>query len=51
MDTYSVAVGFGIRVRVPFLGPTPIALDFAWPIQKEKGDRLQVFSFSFDQPF
>ncbi len=51
LETYRVAVGFGVRVKVPFFGPTPIALDFAWPIQKEKGDGLQVFSFTFDQPF
>ncbi len=51
IDTYRIAVGFGFRVRVPFFGPTPIALDFAWPVRKENGDRQQVFSFTFDQPF
>jgi outer membrane protein insertion porin family len=51
LDTYRVAVGVGIRIRVPFLGPTPIALDFAWPVRQERGDDTQVFSFTFDQPF
>ena len=46
-----VSLGFGFRIRIPFLGPTPLALDFAWPLRDEKGDDLQVFSFTFDRPF
>ena len=45
------SLGFGLRIRIPFLGPTPIALDFGWPLRKEKGDRTQVISFSIDRPF
>ncbi|MEN8149922.1 MAG: outer membrane protein assembly factor BamA [Planctomycetota bacterium] len=46
-----VAAGFGIRVKVPFFGPTPLAFDFAWPLRDEEGDDLQVISFSIDRPF
>ncbi len=44
-DTYRAAVGFGLRIVVPAMGPAPIALDFAFPVSKEDGDREQVFSF------
>jgi outer membrane protein insertion porin family len=27
------------------MGPAPIALDFAFPIHKAPGDRIQVFNF------
>ena len=37
--------GFGLRITVPAMGPAPIALDFAWPINKADGDDTQVFSF------
>jgi len=46
-----VAAGFGIRVKLPFFGPTPIAFDFAWPIREEVGDDIQIISFSIDRPF
>ena len=44
-DKYRVSVGFGLRISVPAMGPAPIALDFAFPIQAEPFDREQVFSF------
>lgn len=44
-DTYRAAVGFGLRIVVPAMGPAPIALDFAFPVSKEDGDREQIFSF------
>ena len=34
--------GFGLRVQLPILGRLPLALDFGFPINK---DREQVFSF------
>ena len=37
-DTYRVAAGFGLRISVPGMGPAPIALDFAWPINKADFD-------------
>jgi len=44
-DKYRVAPGFGLRITVPAMGPAPIALDFAFPISHEPGDRLEMFSF------
>ncbi|MDR1964824.1 MAG: BamA/TamA family outer membrane protein [Planctomycetaceae bacterium] len=45
-SNYRVAVGFGLRLTIPMMGPAPIALDFAFPISKEHGDERQVFSFN-----
>jgi len=44
-DRYRVAFGFGLRIMIPAMGPAPIALDFAFPIVKQRGDETQVFSF------
>lgn len=46
IQDYRVAVGFGFRISVPALGPLPIALDFAFPLNKMNGDHQQLFSFS-----
>ena len=42
---YRVAVGAGLRISVPALGPLPIALDFAYPITQGPGDNRRIFSF------
>jgi len=42
---YRVAPGFGLRIMIPAMGPAPIALDFAFPVSRERGDRREVFSF------
>jgi outer membrane protein insertion porin family len=42
---YRVAIGAGLRIVVPMLGPVPIALDLGFPIVKGPGDKEQVFSF------
>ena len=44
-DKYRVAPGLGLRIVVPAMGPAPIALDFAFPISFQEGDRQEVFSF------
>ncbi|MBN1393955.1 MAG: BamA/TamA family outer membrane protein [Pirellulales bacterium] len=44
-DNYRVAPGFGLRIAVPAMGPAPIALDFAFPVSWQPGDRFEVFSF------
>ncbi|HYW78201.1 MAG TPA: BamA/TamA family outer membrane protein, partial [Thermoguttaceae bacterium] len=44
-DTYRIAPGFGLRITMPAMGPAPIALDFAFPLTTEPGDRTEVFSF------
>jgi outer membrane protein insertion porin family len=42
---YRVSVGAGLRVVVPAMGPLPIALDFAVPINRSPFDTKQLFSF------
>ena len=44
-NAYRVAPGFGLRICVPAMGPAPIALDFAFPISWQHGDRQEMFSF------
>ncbi len=44
-NKYRVAPGVGLRVTVPAMGPAPIALDFAFPVSTNPGDREEMFSF------
>lgn len=44
-DDFRVAPGFGLRISIPALGPAPIALDFAVPVNRGPGDQIQNFSF------
>jgi outer membrane protein insertion porin family len=44
-NAYRVAPGFGLRICVPAMGPAPIALDFAFPVAWQHGDRQEMFSF------
>ncbi len=48
---FRVAVGFGIRLKIDFLGPVPFAIDFGFPLVKEANDRTQLISFSLDRNF
>jgi outer membrane protein insertion porin family len=50
-DDYRLSAGFGVRIRIPALGPLPLAFDFGFPILKQFGDKERVFSFSIDIPF
>jgi outer membrane protein insertion porin family len=45
------SIGFGVRIKIPGLGQTPIALDFGFPIKMRSGDDKQVLSFSIAQNF
>jgi outer membrane protein assembly complex protein YaeT len=45
--TIRTSVGAGIRLTIPLLGQTPIAVDFAYPLTKDDEDDTQVISFSF----
>ena len=51
LEKYRVSAGTGIRLQVPFLGSAPFAFDLAFPIVKEEGDEVQVFSFDMAIPF
>jgi len=44
-DTFRVAVGAGLRIQIPAMGPAPIAIDFAAPVNNADGDQVQNFSF------
>ena len=44
-ENYRVAIGFGLRLTIPMMGPAPIALDFAFPLSSGRWDEKQVFSF------
>jgi len=46
-DAFRVAPGLGLRINVPALGPAPLALDFAFPVNDESTDQRQTFSFFF----
>jgi len=50
-DDYRVSVGAGVRLALPMFGQVPIALDFAVPVLKEKGDEERLFSFDVAVPF
>jgi outer membrane protein insertion porin family len=50
-DQWRVAVGTGVRLRIPFFGQAPIAIDFGFPILEEEGDETQILSFSIELPF
>jgi len=50
VSEWRVSVGTGVRVRVPFLGRAPLALDFALPVREEENDETRVFSFNIDVP-
>lgn len=44
-DDFRVALGLGLRITVPAMGPAPIALDFAVPVAREDTDEIRNFSF------
>ena len=44
-EDFRVALGAGLRISVPAMGPAPIALDIAVPVAREDTDRIQNFSF------
>jgi len=46
LGTIRTSVGAGIRLVLPFLGQTPIAIDFAVPLNANRQDDRQLISFS-----
>jgi len=44
-DAFRLAIGVGMRISVPALGPAPIALDFAVPLMQADFDQEQIFTF------
>ena len=48
---FRVSVGTGLRIKIPFLGQAPFALDFAYPLIKDPEDDIRFFSFDLAVPF
>ena len=48
---YRVAVGTGLRLKIPAFGQAPLAFDVAFPILKQDGDETRAFSFDIAVPF
>lgn len=46
-DKFRMSAGLGLRLNVPFLGRSTIALDYGIPILKEDMDETEAFSFNF----
>ncbi len=47
VGTIRSSIGVGVRLTLPFFGQAPLALDFAFPINKNDLDDTQIISFSF----
>lgn len=45
LSDFRVAVGGGVRLTIPQMGPVPISLDWAFPLAKQDADDTQVFAF------
>lgn len=50
IEDWRISVGTGLRIKVPFFGSAPFALDIAAPVLKQDGDETQILSFSLDLP-
>ena len=46
-DHFRLSTGVGLRLSIPFLGRSTIAIDYGIPVIKEDGDETQAFSFNF----
>lgn len=49
-DDWRVSIGAGVRLRLPFFGAVPIAIDFGVPVMKEEGDETQLVNFTLSLP-
>ena len=46
-DHFRLSTGVGLRLNIPFLGRSTIAIDYGIPVIKEEEDVIQEFSFNF----
>jgi outer membrane protein insertion porin family len=46
-DRFRVSTGVGLRLSIPFLGRSTIAIDYGIPIIRRDEDETQAFSFNF----
>ncbi|MBI5308221.1 MAG: outer membrane protein assembly factor BamA [Planctomycetes bacterium] len=47
IDKFRMSAGLGLRLNVPFLGRSTIAIEYGIPILKEDMDQTEAFSFNF----
>jgi len=47
LNHFRLSTGVGLRLNIPFLGRSTIAIDYGIPVIKEEGDEIQAFSFNF----
>ena len=48
---WRVSVGFGVRLKIPMLGPTPLAFDFGFPLMYQPQDERTLISFALGRDF
>ncbi len=46
-DQIRLSTGIGLRLNIPFLGRSTIAVDYGIPVIKKDEDKTQAFSFNF----
>ncbi|MBI4878512.1 MAG: outer membrane protein assembly factor [Planctomycetes bacterium] len=46
-----MGAGAGLRIRLPFLGQTPVAIDFGVPVLSESDDETELFSIRVSTRF
>jgi outer membrane protein insertion porin family len=51
LTTYRISTGFGLRWTIPFFGPVPMSLDFAFPLASDEQDDEQLFNFAVGWTF
>jgi outer membrane protein assembly factor BamA len=51
IGTWRASVGFGLRIKVDYLGGVPIVLDFGFPVSSDEDDDTEVFNFSVGASF
>ncbi len=51
ISTYRASAGVGLRWIIPMMGPVPMSLDFAFPLNKDKDDDTQLVSFTVGWTF
>ncbi len=47
INNLRASLGFGFRVRVPFLGNSTVSIDFGFPFIKKSHDDVQTITFNF----
>ena len=51
LSKWRVSIGTGLRIKLPFFGQAPFAIDFAYPLVKQSGDQTRLISFDLALPF